>query len=258
MRIIDLSLPLENDGAWMPWWLRVRVRFQSHRFGRLAIRLLYGLSGKHLPTGLGWANETIHLSTHGTTHVDAPWHYAPTSEGRPARTIDQVPLEWCMGPGVVLDISHLEANAAASVEDLKTALSDAQYELRPGDIVLIRTGNCSLWGTRDYHCRGPGVSAEATRWLIDQGIRMMGIDAWGWDRPLPDQAREARRASRQDIFWAAHYVGVEREYCHIERLANLAALPKTGFTLCAFPLKIRAGSAGPARVVALLDEPQAD
>jgi kynurenine formamidase len=72
---------------------------------------------------------------------------------------------------------------------------------------------------------------------------------------LPDQAREARRAGSHDIFWAAHYVGVEREYCHMERLANLAALPKTGFTLCAFPLKIRAGSAGPARVVALLDEP---
>src|SRR5688572_6963301 len=100
MRIIDLSVTLEDDGDWAPWWARNRVKNHGHKNGRAVIRLLFGLSGKYLRTGLGWANDTIKLSTHGTTHVDAPWHYAPTSEGRPARSIDQVPLEWCYGPGV--------------------------------------------------------------------------------------------------------------------------------------------------------------
>lgn len=47
---------------------------------------------------------------------------------------------------------------------------------------------------------------------------------------------------------------MEHEYCQIERLANLAALPPTGFTVSCFPLKVVGGSAGPARVVALLDD----
>ena len=81
----------------------------------------------------------------------------------------------------------------------------------------------------------------------------MGIDAWGWDAPLGKQAREAKRTGRSDLFWEAHFVGVDKEYCQIERLANLSALPPKGFTVCAFPLKVKRGSAGPARVVALLD-----
>jgi kynurenine formamidase len=55
---------------------------------------------------LGWAVEEIEAITHTGTHVDAPYHYAPTSEGRPARRIDEVPFEWCLAPGVVLDVRH--------------------------------------------------------------------------------------------------------------------------------------------------------
>jgi kynurenine formamidase len=205
-----------------------------------------------LRTGLGWSNDVVKLSTHGTTHVDAPWHYAPQCEGRKARTIDEMPLDWFIGPGVVIDIRHVASDAAATADDLRRGLP-AGDPLRPGDVVLIRTGNDRRWGTREYFGSGPGVSAEGTRWLIDQGVRLMGIDAWGWDRPLHVQAREARATGRTDVFWEAHYVGVDREYCHMERLANLDQLPPRGFTVCAFPLKVRGGSAGPARVVALLD-----
>jgi kynurenine formamidase len=82
----------------------------------------------------------------------------------------------------------------------------------------------------------------------------MGIDAWGWDAPLAVQAENARASNRSDIFQAAHYLGVEKEYCHMERLANLDQLPSTGFTVCAFPLKVKGGSAGPTRAVAMIDE----
>jgi kynurenine formamidase len=68
------------------------------------------------------------------------------------------------------------------------------------------------------------------------------------------QARRAKETGRRDLFWEAHFLGVEKEYCHMERLANLDQLPRTGFTVCAFPLKVKGGSAGPARVVALVDE----
>ena len=252
-QIVDLSLPLENDRAWAPWWARNQVKYQNHQFGKKVIRLLFGLPAKYLKTGLGWANDVIKLSTHGTTHVDAPWHYSPVCEGQPARTIDQMPLDWFYGPGLVLDIRHLDESSAASQRDIEQGLEKIGHQLRPGDIVLIRTGNDQRWGKREYYSRGPGVSAEATRWLLDQGIRLTGIDAWGWDAPLKEQAKRAKQANRDDLFWEAHFVGIEKEYCHIERLANLDQLPVKGFTAIAFPLKVKNGSAGPARVAALLN-----
>jgi kynurenine formamidase len=252
MRIIDLSVTLESDADWAPWYARNRVKNQTHEFGAWIIWWLFGIRKKHLRTGLGWANDTIKLSTHGTTHVDAPWHYAPTSEGRPAKTIDEIPLDWCFGPGVVLDMRHKDVAEPVTAADVDAALAKIEHELRPGDIVLIQTGNDRLVGSREYFSRGPGVSAEATRHLIDRGVRLMGIDAWGWDAPLGGQAKRAKETGRNDLFWEAHFVGVDHEYCQIERLANLAALPSTGFTVCAFPLKVKRGSAGPSRVVALV------
>jgi len=254
MKFIDLSVTLENDRGWAPWWAVNRVKYQSHRFGRFAVWLLYGIGAKYLRTGLGWANEVIKISTHGTTHVDAPWHYGPVCDGEPAKTIDELPLERFYGPGVALDFRDKDPDQVVTVDDLQAALEKIGHELQAGEIVLVQTGNDRLIGSPEYFTRGPGVSAEATRWLLEQGIKLTGIDAWGWDAPLKEQASEAKRTGRHDLFWEAHYVGVDREYCHIERLTNLDQLPPRGFTVCAFPLKVKCGSAGPARVVALIDE----
>ena len=252
MRIVDLSIPLDRD-AWAPRIFRNKVTHQSHRGSLPTLFLGLRLLPRHLRTGLGWANDTIGLSTHGTTHVDAPWHYAPTSEGRPARTIDRMPLEWFYGDGVVLDMRHKGDDQAITAEDVRRELDRIGHAIRPMDIVLIRTGNDKYLGSRDYFTRGTGMSAEATRWLLDRGVKVAGIDSWGWDLPLPTLARRARETGRKDVFWEAHYVGLDVEYCHIERLTNLGELPPTGFKVCAFPLKVKGGSAGPARVVAILE-----
>jgi len=81
-------------------------------------------------------------------------------------------------------------------------------------------------------------------------VRVMGIDAWGWDAPLHLQAQEAVARDEPGIFWAAHQADLA--YCQIERLFNLGALPPTGFTVSCFPLKIVGGSAGPTRAVAIV------
>ena len=194
MRIIDLSVPLDNDRNWAPRWARSRVKHQSHRHGRLAIWTLFGLEAEYLRTGLGWANDEIKLSTHGTTHLDAPWHYAPTSEGKKARTIDEVPLEWCYSDGLVLDIRHKKDGEAISVDDVKKALADINHTIKPMDIVLIQTGNDRMLGTPNYFTRGAGVSAAATRWILDQGVKVTGIDSWGWMCPCqPWLARPKKR-----------------------------------------------------------------
>jgi kynurenine formamidase len=173
--------------------------------------------------------------------------------GKPARTIDQVPLEWCFADGVVLDMRHKNDGDTIGVADVTGALERIGYTLKPLDIVLVQTGGDGLLGSREYFTTGAGVTADATRWLLDQGVKVVGIDAWGWDGPLQPQADEAKRTGRNDVFWAAHYVGVDKEYCQLERLASLDALPPYGFKVCCFPLKVAGGSAGPARVVAMIE-----
>jgi kynurenine formamidase len=72
--------------------------------------------------GRGWAVAEIQAITHTGTHVDAPYHYAPVSEGKPARRIDEVPLDWCFAPGVVLEASHVAPGDEITVSHLEAAL----------------------------------------------------------------------------------------------------------------------------------------
>ena len=253
MRFIDLSLPLDTDTDWAGEdWAVCRVERHDHAEGAKAIHARFGLEPKHLRSGQGWAVETLHLSTHGTTHFDAPWHFAPTSEGKPSKTIDQVPLEWCYGPGLVVDMRHKPHGEAITAADIEKDLKENALEIREGTIVLIMTGNDRRFGTPEYFTHGTGMSREATLFVLDHGVKVTGIDSWGWDIPLPLQAERAKQTGRGDLFWEGHFVGLDREYCHMERLTNLDKLPRSGFTLCCFPLKVAGGSAGPARVVAIV------
>ncbi len=252
MRIIDLSAAIAPSPAEVPEALRTEIEFSDHAAGAGAIKAMFGVGPELLRDGEGWAVETfLRFGTHNSTHVDAPYHYNSRVDGRPAQTIDQLPLDWFFRPGVVLDFHEREDGETIEICDLSGALSAAGHELAERDIVLVRTGRDAFYGEPDYMIRGPGVSAAATRWLYAQGVRVMGIDAWGWDRPLNLQAAEALSARRPGIFWAAHQVDLA--YSQIERLANLDQLPPTGFTVACFPLRLVGGSAAPARVVAILE-----
>ena len=212
---------------------------------------MFGVGPELLRDGEGWAVDTFtRFGTHNSTHLDAPWHYNSTIGGEPAQTIDELPLDWFFNPGVVLDFHERADGEAIDVDDLEPALAAAGHELKPKDIVLVRTGRDAFLEAPDYMARGPGVSAAATHWLYDRGVRVMGIDAWGWDRPLWMQAEDAKTERRTGIFWAAHQADLA--YSQIERLANLDQLPPTGFTVACFPLRLVGGSAAPARVVAIL------
>jgi kynurenine formamidase len=116
----------------------------------------------------------------------------------------------------------------------------------------VHSGRDAFYGEPDYIARGPGVTAEATRWLYEQGVRVMGIDAWGWDAPLHLQAEEAKRRGEKGVFWAAHQAGLA--YSQIERLVNLGALSSHGFMVSCFPLRLVGGSGAPSRVVAIVPD----
>jgi kynurenine formamidase len=250
-RIVDLSAPIVASPPETPEPLRTEISFGDHAAGARAIEAMFGVAPELLRDGEGWAvEEFTRLGTHNTTHVDAPWHYNSTVAGERAQTIDELPLDWFLGPGVVLDFHTHDDGVPVTEGEVQTELGRIAHELSPGDIVLVRTGRDAFLEAPDYMVRGPGVSVEATRWLYDQGVRVMGIDAWGWDAPLNLQAEHARASGEKGIFWAAHQADIP--YCQIERLANLAELPPTGFEVACFPLKVVGGSAGPARVVAIL------
>ncbi len=253
MRFIDLSKPIRyNPGD--PSFMKVRIKHKPHRRAKWLLRL-FGLPFKLFPKDWeGWADDVIQkMGVHSTTHLDAPWHYHPTCEGKKAKTIDEIPLEWCYGPGLVIDMKHKEDFDPITTEDICSFLDTNGLSLEKGMIILIKTGRDRDMGTKKFFTHGTGMSAEATEWLIDQGIKVMGIDQWGWDLPLPYLIEQAKATGNPELFWEAHLVGRRKEYCHIEQLANLDALPLDGFKVCVFPLKLEGASAAPARVVAIIE-----
>ncbi|HOP69780.1 MAG: cyclase family protein [Dethiobacteria bacterium] len=255
-RIIDLSVSIENDLPSDPPMMIPKIQYIDHALGRESMRLFFPeITEKDLPQGLGWAMEMLELSTHSGTHLDAPWHYHPTMDGgdRRALTIDEVPLEWCFGSGVKLDFSHKPDGCLVTAADMKEALDKINYKLKPLDVVLVYTGASKAWGTPEYLVKGCGMGREATLWLLEQGVRVTGTDAWSWDRPLALIADEFKQTRDPSIIWEGHFAGIEKGYCHMEKLANLDQLPPTGFTVCCFPVKIKAASAGWVRAVAILD-----
>jgi kynurenine formamidase len=251
--IVDLSAPIVGEDAAVPDLLRTEIEFADHARGAQDIETVFGVEKSLLRNEEGWAVETfLRFGTHNSTHVDAPWHYNSEIGGEPAMTVEQLPLDWFHRPGVVLDFSAKADGETIEAEEVEAELERVGHELAALDIVLVRTGRDAFYGQPEYMALGPGVTAAATRWLYERGVRVMGIDAWGWDRPLWMQAEEAKREGRPGIFWEAHQVDLQ--YSQIERLVNLAALPPTGFVVSCFPLRIVGASAAPARVVAHVGE----
>ena len=253
MTIIDLSKPIRYNKS-DPWFMRVKIKHKSHQKSKWLIRIL-GLPFKLFPKGFeGWADDVIQkMGVHATTHIDAPWHYAATTNGVRAKTIDEIPLELCFGEAIVVDMKHKADFDPITINDIEHFLLNNSLTINPGTIVLIKTGRDTINGTKDFHKKGSGVSAQATEWLIDKGVKVMGIDSWGWDLPLPQMIKNAKQTNNAELFWEAHLVGQRKEYWHMEQLVNLDALPYKGFKVAVFPLKIVGASAAPARVVALFD-----
>jgi kynurenine formamidase len=254
VRLIDLSVPLEDGAVSEPFPPRIRYATPEGE-GRLQLQKVFGVRPEDLvySGGLGWAVEEVQAITHTGTHVDAPYHYGPVSEGRPARRIDEVPLEWCFAPGVVLDVRDREPGSLVTVADLEERLNRIGHVLRPLDIVLLQTGADRRLDSPAYFAQ-PGLGREGVLWLVQQGVRVIGIDAYTLDRSFADMTADYRRTGDGRHIWPAHFAGLTREYCQIEKLANLDRLPPRGFWLSCLPVKIKGASAAWCRAVALVPE----
>ena len=205
MRLVDLSTVIRQSPSELPDMFRTDIDFVDHAQGAAQIEALLGVPARLLRDNEGWALETFtRFGTHNSTHVDAPWHYNSRIAGEEAQTIDVLPIDWFLGPGVVLDMTAKDEGESIDVDDVEAELGRIGHELGERDIVLVRTGRDRFVDDPSYVALGPAVTVAATRWLYERGVRVMGIDAWGWDEPLHLQAERAKQRDEAGVFWAAH------------------------------------------------------
>jgi kynurenine formamidase len=255
-RLLDLSVLLQNGIPSDPPPLLPEIEYSDHDQGVPVFQLLYpGLQRADLPEGKAGAAETVRCTTHSGTHMDAPWHYHPTQDGgRPALTIDEIPLDWCFQSGVKLDFRHFPAGYVVTAADIEAELTRIGHRLRPLDIVLVNTAAGARYGHADYVDSGCGMGREATLYLTRRGVRVCGTDGWSWDPPTRLTAHRFSQTGNAALIWEGHKAGMEIGYCHMEKLANLDQLPAKGFMVVCFPAKIHRASAGWTRAVAIIDD----
>lgn len=257
MKLIDLSIPLSNDVVTDPPPLRPNIDYSDHQQGVAQMLPFFpGLTQADLPDGAAWAVEEVQLSTHAGTHMDAPWHYHPTTDNgaRTAPTIDQAPLELFFRPGVKLDFRGLADGYVATAADIEAELARIGHELKPLDIVLVNTAAGAAYGGPNYVATGCGIGREGTNYLTERGVQVVGTDAWSWDAPFVHTARVYAENGDARVIWEGHKAGRERPYYQMEKLHQLEALPATGFRVICFPIKVERASAGWVRAVAMIEE----
>ena len=201
--------------------------------------------------GYFYASNSYQASEHGGTHLDAPIHFA---EGK--LTASELKIDQLVGmagrrrrfrPGPAQDPDY-----RVTVADFE-AWEEQHGPLPP--IVLLNTGFHKHWPDRKKYMgtdeRGPeavkklhfpGLHPDAATWLVKNGkVKAIGIDT-----PSIDYG--------QSTEFMAHRILFEADVPAFENVANLSAMPPTGAWVAALPMKIRNGTGGPLRIVALVPE----
>ena len=187
---------------------------------------------------------------HGGTHIDAPVHFA---EGR--NTVDEIPLDQLIGPGIVVDVTKQcdkNPDYLVSESDFKN-WERLHGKIAAGTIVLLRTGFGKFYPDRKKYLgtdqRGagavpnlhfPGLHPNAARWLTqNRKIKAIGLDTASIDYG-------------QSTLFESHRTLFAKDIPALENVANLEKLPATGFSVIALPMKIKGGSGGPLRIIAII------
>jgi len=222
------------------------------------------------PTGEGFKLETVFegmtekgyfydakkycSEEHGGTHIDAPVHFA---EGR--QTVDEIPLDRLTGAAVVIDVSERalkNPDYEVSVADI-TGWEEVNGKIPDGTIVLFNTGYGRYWPERAKYMgtdkkgpeavkdlRFPGLGPEAANWLVDnRSVKAVGIDTASIDHG-------------QSKLFETHRTLSQNNVPAFENVANLDQVPARGALVFALPMKIKGGSGGPLRIIALVPENQ--
>jgi arylformamidase len=177
--------------------------------------------------------QRVAFLSHVGTHIEAPLHYIKDGED-----VSEIPLKQIVGEAVILDFTHKKPNEEISLGDI----IEAGRDIRPGDMVLIKTG-LSKYVDRFAEYERPYVSKDAIKWLVQKKIGCLGIDCSGI---------EDKRVSRH--MQPNHQILFENKIPLIENLTNLDQLRKRRFLLIILPLRIRGLDACPVRAVAIEEQ----
>ncbi len=232
-KVIDLTYAFDQDTVYWP-------TAKPFTLERVA-------AGRNA-AGIWFAANNMSLAEHGGTHLDAPIHFAESRW-----TADEIPLDKLIGPATVIDVRSQTAknpDYRVTVEDVRK-WEKVHGRIPDGAIVLILTGWGRFWPhKKEYlgtdkpgdvsHLRFPGISREVAQFLVNGRV----IDAVGIDTASLDYGKS------KDFI--AHRILSGANKPGFENVANLDRLPPRGATLMAFPMKVRGGSGGPARIIALL------
>ena len=207
------------------------------------------VSAQRTPAGYYYAANNFSAAEHGGTHLDAPVHFA---EGK--WTADQIPLDHLVGDAVVIDVQTLaDSSADYRIDREELADWERRYGAIPaGAIVLFRTGWGRHWPDRAKYLgttrigpdavkelHFPGIDSSAASRLVELRVRAVGIDT-----PSIDYGQSSTYPTHRVVF-AANIPA-------FENVANLDRLPVKGSFVVALPMKIKGGSGGPLRIVALV------
>jgi kynurenine formamidase len=212
--------------------------------------VLEGPPGGMTEGGYYYEAHRFRAAEHGGTHLDAPIHFHAGGE-----TVDEIPLEQLVAPGVAIDVQA----ACLEDHDHEVGVADLQAweaqngEIPRGGIVLLYTGTSRYWPDRAAYlgtaARGqealtalhfPGLGADAARWLIaERAIVAVGIDTASIDHG------PSRRFETHQTLFASNVPA-------FENVASLELLPPRGFRVAALPMKIGGGSGAPLRIVAFV------
>lgn len=188
----------------------------------------------------GYAVKGIVTCDHVSTHVDAVYHF---NKHRPDLTVDAIPISTMITPAAWIDVSHVPPRTHIKLADVKDAIAKANVTLRPGMTLLYYTGADRMWNDPlKFVSQYPGLDAEATAWILDQGVVNVCTDATSLDNPA-------------DITYPNHTVHGKRCVVHTENIANMTKIPRhDNFYFAMFPLKFVGLTGSPVRAFAIWEE----
>jgi kynurenine formamidase len=228
MRLVDLSQDIYEGMKVYPGHLKT-VTFQHVTHEETAPRFEGGFSFQT------WG---FMLNDNGPTHVDSFSHLDPDPD---APTIDQMSLDLFYGEALCVDVSDIAPQTDISPEQIEAALAAADLELRRGEMLFFYTATFDRFkGTSRYLTDFPGLGAEASKWLLDRGVKTFGVDSPTPDNPISKS-------------YPCHMMCRAHHMTHYENLV-LTEVVGRRFTFVGFPLKVVGAHGGPTRAVAILSE----